>query len=301
MKNLERLKKPYTFIFIDARNSLYKYFYGGYRILKVAKTNKKIGTIYGFLRQYLQLQIAYPRSKIYYLHEGKSFRKALAASYKANRKKPPDEMDLQFDETKKVLEWTKAIQVTASGVEADDLVGYLLKKYSYDKALLISDDSDWSQFVSDKVDIKIKSVIRTRKYIEEHLGFPARSLIIYKTLRGDASDNIKGISHFSTETAVECCLHCNNFKQLVLYLEDNKRRLEDDRDRFVTNIEQAKLNYKLVKPYVHINSSRVFYTFGEGEWTDLLAYCKKVLQSPSLIKLIYELAALKSKGRPKKV
>jgi DNA polymerase-1 len=238
------------------------------------------------MRAYLTLQRDYPKAQIFFLHEGKTFRKALYNGYKANRPVRDNELNSQYKEARELLKLTKANQAVASGLEADDLAGYLLKKFDYKKVLLISNDIDWWQFVNTKVEVKSKGRLFTKSLIEKRLGYPPSGIVIYKTLKGDSSDNIKGILYFGTATAKELARNCIRLGQVPKYFEKHSIRLQNDWKRFREHIDVARLNYRLVRARTDFNPKRVFVTKGSGEWEELIKFFRFDIKMPSIVKLL---------------
>lgn len=89
------------------------------------------------------------------------------------------------------------IQLLCDHVEADDLIAYVcnFEEYSeYDK-IIISNDKDFIQLVSDDVTLvrPTQDEILTPKTTVENYGIHPRNFCLAKSITGDESDNIEGI------------------------------------------------------------------------------------------------------------
>jgi DNA polymerase-1 len=156
-----------------------------------------MGAPYGIFKYILEWRKKVRRIKIYVLWEGKmSYRKVMYPEYKnRNRKQGNDEL---FNESIKVLKEGLRLlgvtQVTGSTVEADDLAGYFVSQFCTKNILLSSNDKDWFQYLTtDKIRIQSDlKTIKSKEGVEKELGFPPWRIVIYKSLTGDSSDNVRG-------------------------------------------------------------------------------------------------------------
>ena len=191
-------------ILIDAMNLCKRYYYA----LQLFDDNGlHTGVAYGILKYVHGLRKKYTDAQIIFLWEGENvFRFKLYPQYKANRGKVPDKA---FDDAvkllQKVLAYYNIRQVSHYGIEADDLAGCYCDLYKHHNILLVSNDYDWFQYISKCV--QLQTLKRVYDYFDarEKLGFPPERIIIYKTLTGDAVDNIKGIVRFPKKLAVALC------------------------------------------------------------------------------------------------
>lgn len=87
-------------------------------------------------------------------------------------------------------------QCLCDKVEADDLIAYYVKnKKPRERIVIMSNDRDLTQLISDDVIIYVQSMkkfINTKNHTTE-LGYNYQNVKLKKILCGDSSDNIKGI------------------------------------------------------------------------------------------------------------
>lgn len=142
---------------------------------------------------------------------GKTFRHESYDGYKAGRAKADDALVIQLKNSRQIFEAFNIPMYDAPGFEADDELGTIAEKLKKDKKIKIiiaSGDMDTMQLVDgDKVQVYTlkKGINDTILYDEakvtERFGFAPRFLPDYKGLRGDPSDNIKGIKGIGEKTA----------------------------------------------------------------------------------------------------
>ena len=104
-------------------------------------------------------------------------------------------------------------------IEADDVIAYL-SSYFQEKVYILSNDRDFLQLVSERVNIYVptkKKMYNPQNLLEEY-GIWSENFAIYKAMLGDKSDNIQGIKGMGDKTILK------NFPQLG---EPTKIDLED--------------------------------------------------------------------------
>jgi len=144
---------------------------------------------------------------------GKTFRHETYDAYKAGRAKTDDALVSQLKKSRLIFEAFQIPIYDAPGFEADDVIGTIVGKFRKDKNIKIiiaSGDMDTMQLVDDKkvqVYTLKKGITDTILYDEEKVverfGFSPKFLPDYKGLRGDPSDNIKGIKGVGEKTATD--------------------------------------------------------------------------------------------------
>ena len=133
--------------------------------------------------------------------------------YKATRVKMEDALALQIKESRKVFEAFSIPVYEREGFEADDLLGTIAHELKAEKGvdvIIASGDMDTLQLVDDarvRVYTLKKGINDTILYDEkaviERFGFGPELIPDFKGLRGDPSDNIKGVPGIGEKTATE--------------------------------------------------------------------------------------------------
>lgn len=173
------------------------------------KTSKGLytGAIYGFLNMLLRLikeQSPTHIAAAFDLH-APTFRHVMYDKYKATRKPMDEELRMQVQPLKDLIEAMGIKIVCKEGYEGDDILGTLSKRFD-DECIIVTGDRDSFQLVSDttKVFWTKKGVSDIEVYDVERLlqdGFTVEKFIDYKALRGDTSDNVPGIAGVGEKTA----------------------------------------------------------------------------------------------------
>lgn len=135
-----------------------------------------------------------------------TFRHEMYSDYKAGRKKMPDELASQLPVLKQTLSAMNITFVEQKGIEADDLIGTLAKKFDVE-TIVVSGDRDLFQLVDDTTSVWFtkkgisEAVVITPQNIKEIYGVNANQVVELKALMGDSSDNIKGVAGVGDKTA----------------------------------------------------------------------------------------------------
>ena len=117
-------------------------------------------------------------------------------------------------------------------VEADDFIAYyVLHKKQNEKIVIMSNDRDLTQLISEDVIVyiqQLKKFITTKNHLEE-MGYDYRNVVLKKMLCGDDSDNIKGIKLLGERTLFN---NFKEFKERKVTLEeviDKARKINEER------------------------------------------------------------------------
>ena len=178
------------------------------------RTGEMVNAVYGFTSMLLK---AWHDLKPDYIvatfdMSGPTFRHEKFEKYKATRVKADQEL---YDQIPIVHEIVHAFNIPIfekSGYEADDVIGTIVKKNKKNsdlEILIVTGDKDTIQLIDKNVKVFTlrKGMSDTVLYDEAEakkvFGFPARQMIDYKALRGDASDNIPGVTGIGEKTALE--------------------------------------------------------------------------------------------------
>ena len=184
-----------TFI-IDGKNCLFRH---NHTSNLKNRAGKKISGAYGMFKDIKAIcEIHKPNRLIVCWDIGRSpFRLELYPEYKGNRKNDDQEflenIKYQTDVIRQMLGTLPVIQIGVRNTEADDVIGFLCEKLQGEKTIF-SNDTDFYQLLSEDVDIlkpKTKKIF-TYKDAEKELGFPVSKYVLWKSIVGDNSDNIKG-------------------------------------------------------------------------------------------------------------
>jgi len=151
------------------------------------------------------------------------------ADYKGTRAKTDDALVAQIKESRKVFEAFSIPTYEREGFEADDLLGTIAHELKEEKGvdvIIASGDMDTLQLVDDervRVYTLKKGINDTILYDEKavitRFGFGPKLIPDWKGLRGDPSDNIKGVPGIGEKTATELITNFGSIEKIYIALK----------------------------------------------------------------------------------
>ena len=138
---------------------------------------------------------------------GYNFRKSLCA-YKEQREETESILEI-YNYTHILQDFLDAmgiVTIQPYNLEADDVVGYLAR--SQETKMIISSDRDLLQLVNENTHVNLpsKDIIVTPENFEAIATVKHDQFILYKSIMGDISDNIKGLEKFGPVRAKKLVL-----------------------------------------------------------------------------------------------
>lgn len=220
--------KKYDALVIDSVNFAYKTFKINDELpVRISKKTVYKDSICNFINSVEDLKNKYLKSdgQVYLLFDNYfskadlrsmymfANRKELNEAYKANRKKEPKEFynSLNFLRYFYLIGPSQYHTVRIENLEADDLVKPLLEDIGVVDGnlttLLVTNDLDWTKYLSEKVDWlpRLNEPPEDYRKLSSKLGFKVeeKNIIAYKAIFGDASDNIKGLVPLNEKNLIE--------------------------------------------------------------------------------------------------
>ncbi|MDO8240524.1 MAG: DNA polymerase I [Candidatus Moranbacteria bacterium] len=177
------------------------------------KSGELVNAVYGFASTLLSVIERFQPDYIIATFDLKAptFRHEEYAEYKATRTKAPDELYAQIDRVKELVRAFNIPIYEKEGFEADDVIGTIVTQSKKLNAgienIIVTGDLDTLQLVNDttKVFALRRGITDTVLYgapeVFERFGLRPDQMIDYKSLRGDASDNIPGVKGIGEKTA----------------------------------------------------------------------------------------------------
>lgn len=196
------------YLLIDAKNCLYRHMHTS----NLTVNGQKISGTFGMLKDVTNLVRQYEPDEVIIAWDKGSPKRRLAfyPEYKANRKNKDPEflenLNFQVKMAKEIFKCLPVIQIMVEDTEADDVIGFFVKKLKGQK-IIASTDTDFIQLIDDDTFIvkSRKGVVKelTLSNIEEELGYDKKHYVLHKALVGDSSDNIVGIAGIGDKTATK--------------------------------------------------------------------------------------------------
>lgn len=184
---------------------------------------------------------------------GPSFRKDLDDDYKANRKPAPVGLKSQVAMVRVACECLGIRTIHVDGYEADDVIGTLARVAVESKrsVTIVSNDKDLAQVLALSPYIEL---LRTGnggrperiagKEVETLYGVPPHLIPSWLAMKGDASDNIKGVPGIGQKTAVKLLTEHGDIHQLLAEPEKAGRfekAFREGRERVLKDLDLATI------------------------------------------------------------
>ncbi|MBQ6967586.1 MAG: DNA polymerase I [Lachnospiraceae bacterium] len=173
-----------------------------------------------------------------------TFRHEMFEAYKGTRKPTPEDLKAQVPLLQSLLKDMEVPVITCPGIEADDILGTVSKKWEsrgYEVSI-VSGDRDLLQLVTEHIKLILPRTAKGETTIS--MFFPADVLREYKVeplgiielkaLMGDSSDNIPGVPKIGEKTATELLEQYGNIDVLKEHIEEiSKKSIRESlRDNF---------------------------------------------------------------------
>lgn len=243
-------------LLVDGSNLLFQMFFGMPARIVNGQGKAIQGTL-GFVGALLKIIRRTEPTHIAVLFDGEheNERSSLDTDYKANRadySQTPEEENpfSQLGDIYASLDFLGIKHTQTTDCETDDIIaGYALTFGHKAEIIISSFDSDFFQLINDNVSVLRyrgdKTVICTPEYIKEKFGITPEQYADFKSLTGDAADNIKGADKVGPKTAA---LLLNEFGTLANILANAESiKKPSVRNSIIRNTEKLKINYKLIK------------------------------------------------------
>jgi len=225
------------FLLIDGHSLAYRAYYAFAKAKKgPLRTSTGIPTSVcnGFLNSLFQLIDSYQPQLMaiaFDLREA-TFRHTADANYKADRKETPDDFIEDLYNLQQLLQALNISIVTASGYEADDVLGTLALQASQENyaVKIVSGDRDLFQLVDDEGKISVlypdknfgKYNEFTEKEVFDKMQVKTKQIVDFKALCGDKSDSIPGVLGIGEKTAVKLLEEYDNLANVYTNINQIK-------------------------------------------------------------------------------
>lgn len=252
-------------ILIDGHNLLFRMFYGIPAPIRNSK-GKDIRGLIGFIGSLKKLVDEFKPYSLYIIFDSETSKNsnlAIDKEYKTNRidysnvaeeENPFSQLPL----IKKALKYLDITYLEVENNEADDFIASIVSKtmneYQY---IIVSTDRDFIQLVDNNVFLYVprgkKSILYNREEVIKKYNVIPEKYVIFKSLVGDKSDNIKGVNGIGNIIAAKI-LKYNSVQEFI----DN-----NPNSRFsnilISNKELIIKNQKLIELNKFINTSKIIF------------------------------------------
>jgi DNA polymerase-1 len=196
-----------TLLLVDGSSYLYRAFHA-----LPALTNSKgvpTGAVYGIVNMLKRVLAERDPDYVAVVFDakGRTFRDDLYAEYKATRPPMPDELRVQVQPIRDLVDALGIPLLEVGGVEADDVIGTLARQASTAgvRTIMSTSDKDMAQLVDDQVTMvnTMDGGALDADGVEAKFGVPPARIVDYLALIGDTSDNVPGVPKVGPKTAAK--------------------------------------------------------------------------------------------------
>ena len=221
--------------------------------------------VFNFFRQLKSEIDRHEPDTVYLISEGRpKHRHAMYDSYKANR---PKEIDENFRQQKsKIYELVESLPVNFiyhPDFECDDVIAYLASDvYKDEDVTILSTDTDFIQLLTND-NVSLWNPIK-KSFIEK---WPV-DYLTYKSLKGDAADNIKGVSGVGEKTAMKLAEDPEKMRELFNRRPDAQSQYTQARD-LIKFADVANYKSGLIFKMYEMDMENVFSEFKKMNFKSL--------------------------------
>ena len=237
-----------TFLIIDGNSLVNRAFYALPPL--TASDGKYYNAVYGFVNILARVITDYhPKYLCVAFDAGrKTFRNELYAEYKATRKGMPDELAQQMPTLKNLLTKMGITIIEKLGIEADDIIGTMVRKRTDVKNVIVTGDRDCLQLINENTEVwltkhGISDIVQmNERHLMEEWGLRPSQIIDLKALMGDASDNIPGVAGIGEKGAKSLLAEWDNIDNLYANIDKISGKMHE---KLTLGAEMCRLSYDL--------------------------------------------------------
>ena len=255
-------------LFIDGLNL----FFRNFAMLNMVNPDGiHVGGLGGFFRSLGAMIRQIQPTEVYVIFDGAGSannRKNIDPNYKSGRnvsritnwevfENSEEEHDSKIDQIVRIIQYLKTLPVKTvmlDKVEADDIIAYLSYKVinkPEDKSFIVSSDKDFLQLINENVIVyrPMEKKYYTESIMEQKYNMPTKNFILYKTLLGDSSDQIKGVKGLGEKGLLKKFPELSEKEMSfddILNICKNKYKDHAIYARILQGVSDLEKNYKLM-------------------------------------------------------
>ncbi len=222
---------------LDGSGFLYRSYFAMPKITN--KEGKEMWAVFGFFKMIIKLLKDRPNHFIIaWDSHKKTVRHDVYPEYKANRPPMEDNLKMQINIIKHLVEEFGLYSVEVPWYEADDIIATCVDYFkTKEDVVIVSSDKDIKQLISDNVIFKdtMKNIEIDRQMFFGEYWFWPESMLLYLALLWDSSDNIPGIRGIWAITAQKLVSQYPTIEALYSNLDK------------LTDSIRKKLEWKVIK------------------------------------------------------
>lgn len=252
-------------VLIDGHNLLFRMYYGIPAPIRNSKGNDIRGLI-GFIGSLKKIVDEFKPYSLYVVFDSETSKNSnleIDSEYKANRMDysnvtPNENPFSQLPLIKESLDYLNISYLEVIDNEADDLIASITSDTSSNvQYIIVSTDSDFIQLVNDHTFLYVprgkNSILYNKEEVIKKYNISPDKYVIFKSLIGDKSDNIKGINGIGNITAAKI-LNYNSIQDFILTNPSSKIS-----NILIANEELIIKNQKLIKLNKDLDTSKIVF------------------------------------------
>ncbi len=270
-------------VLLDSHAIIHRAYHALFAAELTGPKGEPVGALYGLVSMLLKIITDLKPDYIAACFDlaGPTIRHEAYEGYKGTRLKTEDALALQIDASRKVFDAFAIPLYEREGYEADDLLGTIahkLKEYKDVDVIIASGDMDTLQLVDDervRVFTPKKSindaVLYDEKAVIERFGFGPALIPDYKGLRGDPSDNIKGVPGIGEKTATELITGFGSIEKIYTTLKKGDTAFLDKgiKARMIGLLREHEEDARFSKSLATIRlDAPIAFTLPEKPWRE---------------------------------
>jgi len=254
------MANKYDHLLIDSNNLYARNYYAQENMTFSYKGNTIVtGGVHGFLRSLNRLKKLHLKENglIWCLFDNSDSkinmrRDLYDPAYKKNRKDKPKAYYRGMDCLRLILHnYRDYIRVVyGTGFEADDIAPVIIRQFPLDSDVLAcSEDLDWARLITNNIKLYMKNKVFGQTDFYEKYGFTPseKSIILYKTIRGDKVDNIPiGLPMITTKNLNKIIENYDDIFDVLDSLDEIEYLNESWKEKFEESSARLRLNHQLV-------------------------------------------------------
>lgn len=228
------------------------------------RDGKMVNAVYGFTSMLLKVwhDLKPTHIAVSFDVAGGTFRHDKYKEYKATRVKADQEL---YDQIPLCHDLVRAFNIPIyekKGYEADDVIGTVVKKTKEQRVnndleiFIVTGDKDTIQLIDKNVNVftlrkgMSDTIIYDEKKTKEVFGFEPKQMIDYKSLAGDSSDNIPGVTGVGEKSALDLIAKFGTLEKIYEVIKNNIQKAEKEikpavLKKLIAGEEQARMSYDL--------------------------------------------------------
>ncbi len=237
-----------TFIIIDGNSLVNRAFYALPPL--TASDGKYYNAVYGFVNILARLITDHHPDYLCVAFDAgrKTFRNEMYTEYKATRKGMPEELASQMPVLKDLLTTMGIKIIEKLGIEADDIIGTMVRSDPNMTSIIVTGDRDSLQLINDHTEVwltkhGISEIIQmNERHLKEEWGLEPSQIIDLKALMGDASDNIPGVNGIGEKGAMSLLSEWHDIDNIYANLDKISGKVHE---KLALGREICRLSYDL--------------------------------------------------------